>query len=344
MNHPSLKGRRVTIVGNRGGTNIGGSFERAGQQVGLNLQIMEPREAMNAPKFVRYFNWHLRGRRPTWLTTFSSKVAESSMQHESEALLVTGIAPVTAGALELLRKASVKVANYLTDDPFNEMHKAPWFLKSLPNYFSVFSPRRANLDDLRRAGCAHVEYLPFGYDPELHFPEAPAAEDGKVGGVVLFVGGADADRIPICKSIADADLPLAIYGDYWDRYAVTRPYYRGYADLATLRKATTSAAVCLCLTRKANRDGHTMRSYEIPAMRGLILAEETDDHREMFGDEGDCALFFRGTSEMVDKAKWLLGHQEEGRQMADRAYTRITGGKNTYGDRLETILDTCLNR
>ena len=73
------------------------------------------------------------------------------MQHESEALLVTGIAPLTASALELLGKASVKVANYLTDDPFNEMHKSPWFLKSLPNYFTVFSPRRANLDDLRRA-------------------------------------------------------------------------------------------------------------------------------------------------------------------------------------------------
>ena len=83
-----------------------------------------------------------------------------------------------------------------------------------------------------------------------------------------------------------------------------------------------------------------MRSYEVPAMQGVILAESTDDHKGMFGEEG--ALYFRDTPEMVDKAKWLLAHQEEGRQMADRAHTRITGGKNTYRDRLETILNTCL--
>ncbi len=87
-----------------------------------------------------------------------------------------------------------------------------------------------------------------------------------------------------------------------------------------------------------------MRSYEVPAMKGVTLAEATDDHREMFGEESDCVLFFRDTSEMVDKAKWLLVHQREGRQMADRAHARVTGGKNTYRDRLETILDTCLTR
>ena len=332
----------MTIIGNRGGTNIGGSFERAGVQLGLDLQMIEPREAMEAPNWLRRFNWYFRRHRPTWLNRFSAKVVESCARHKSEAVVVTGISAPNAEALGQLDKAGVKVANYLTDDPWNRMHRTPWFLKALPNYFAVFSPRHANLHDLRALGCKRVSYLPFGYDPELHFPEAPSNdEQATLASDVLFVGGADHDRIPICSAVAGSGLSLAIYGDYWGRSATTRPYWRGYADPSLLRKATIAANVCLCLTRTANRDSHTMRSYEVPAMKGVILAEATDDHRQMFGEEG--ALYFRDIPDMITKAKWLVAHQPEARQMAERAHTRVTAGANTYRDRLETILATCLS-
>ena len=79
-------------------------------------------------------------------------------------------------------------------------------------------------------------------------------------------------------------------------------------------------------------------------MKGVVLTEATGDHRQMFGDEGKCAGFFDGIPDLIEKAKWFMAHQGEARQMAERAYARITGGKNTYRDRLETILDICLNR
>jgi len=338
----SLRGRRITIVGNRGGTNIGESFERAARVASLDFQVIESRRAMEGPAWLRRFNWHFRAKRPTWLNSFSKQVVESCTRHESEVVVVTGISALNADALSKLNRAGIKVANYLTDDPWNPMHRAPWFFKALPNYFAVFSPRHANLDDLRAVGCKRVSYLPFAYDPELHFPEVSSKEEcAAFAADVLFVGGADKDRIPVCSAIAESGLSLAIYGDYWDRHAVTQPFYRGYADLAMLRRATAGAAVCLCLTRKANRDGHTMRSYEVPAMQAVILAESTDDHKDMFGEEG--ALYFRDIPEMISKAKWLVAHEAEARQMAARAHARITRAANTYRDRLVTILATCLN-
>jgi hypothetical protein len=51
----------------------------------------------------------------------------------------------------------IKRFNFLTDDPFNRAHYAPWFLKALPDYDVVFSPRRANIQDLLNAGCPRVE-------------------------------------------------------------------------------------------------------------------------------------------------------------------------------------------
>src|SRR5205085_1718904 len=104
-----------------------------------------------------------------------------------------------------LSRADIKVVNYLTDDPWNRAHWAPWFLKALPHYFAVFSPRHANVYDLEKLGCQHVSYLPFGYDPELHFPEEAAPDERKSLEVdLLFVGGADKDRVPICEAIAQS--------------------------------------------------------------------------------------------------------------------------------------------
>ena len=61
----------------------------------------------------------------------------------------------------------------------------------------------------------------------------------------------------------------------------------------TIRAASASAKVCLCLVRRANRDGHTMRSFEAAAIGGCILAEDTADHREIFGPEDYAARYFR---------------------------------------------------
>jgi spore maturation protein CgeB len=337
VNQSRFPRRRVTIIGNRGGTNIGSSFERAALASNLDVQFIDPRQAMSAPSWLRRFNWYLRGRRPTGLSRFSARVVEACLRHQSQMVVVTGIAGLTAGALRKLRDAGIRVANYLTDDPWNPVHRASWFLEALPEYFALFSPRRANLADLQDLGSKTVIYLPFAYDPELHFPEVPSlAESQRFSADVLFVGGADKDRIPLCAVIAESGLDLAIYGDYWDRYRRTRASWKGYADPATLRKATSAARVCLCVSRKANRDAHTMRSYEAPAMAGVILAEATDDHVKMFGKNG--ALYFADIPEMITKAKWLVTHETEARQMAEYAHARITGGINTYADRLSSIL------
>jgi spore maturation protein CgeB len=331
----------ISIVGRRGGTNVGGAFERAAVALDLPCEILEPREALEASPLVRHVNWRLRGRRPAGLRKFGQRLVERCLLRNTKVVIVTGEVGVSAGALRRLRAAGMRTANYLTDDPWNRTHRASWFLESLAIYSVVFSPRHQNLSDLHRLGCANAQYLPFAYDPEIHFAEHGGNGDTQLQSDILFVGGGDSDRVRAMLALCGAGLSVAIYGAYWGIHPRLRKAWRGYADLSTLRRATVAARACLCLTRKANRDDHTMRSYEVPAMKGIILAEKTTDHCEMFGNEGECALFFQDTSEMIEKARWLISHQAEARQMAERAYLRVTGGANTYRDRLETILKAC---
>jgi hypothetical protein len=155
---------------------------------------------------------------------------------------------------------------------------------------------------------------------------------------VLFAGGADADRLPYARALLGAGLKVALYGGYWDRHADLGPHWRGHADLATLCRVTPAAKLVLCLVRRANRDGHAMRSFEAPAMGGCLLMEDTEEHRELFGAEGECVVYFRDADEMVAKAKALLPRAEERARLAAAAHQRICSGGHTYADRLRTML------
>jgi len=229
--------------------------------------------------------------------------------------------------------------NYLTDDPWNPVFRAQWFFEALPMYDTVFSARRANMADLEKLGCPDVRYLPFGFDPKLCYPQpADAAESSRLAADILFVGGADRDRIPFIAALAGEGFSIALYGDYWERFPETRTHYRGYADPPTLRKATAVAKIALCLVRRANRDGHVMRSFEIPAIGACMLVEDTEEHREIFSAEGETVVYFRSIPEMIDKARWLLDRPAERQRLAGAVHSRIVAGCHTYRDRLAAML------
>ncbi len=335
-----MERRRITIVGNPSPFHVGAHFLNAARELNLDVSFCDVTRAYSANRIWRTINWRLLGRRPGRLNIFGSEVLKACERTQPAILLSTGLAPINRATILALREMNVRCANFLTDDPWNPAHRAAWFFEALPHYDFVFSPRRANLEDLHSLRCASVHYLPFAYAPEVHFPEPVTdVEQNQLESDVMFAGGADADRVPYFEALREAGLRVILYGHDWQKHSKLASWFRGHADPATLRKAVASAKVCLCLVRHANRDGHAMRSYEVPAMDGVSLAEATNDHNEIFGEEG--ALYFRDIPEMITKAEWLVAHQAEARQMAERAHSRITKGANTYRNRLETILEMC---
>ena len=133
--------------------------------------------------------------------------------------------------------------------------------------------------------------------------------------------------------------PVALVGGYWDRFSATRPYALGHKSPETLCDWTAAAKVNLCLVRRANRDGHVMRSFEIAAVGGCMLAEDTDEHREIFGPDGATVLYFRSPAEAVAKARVLIANPTERARLSASIRTRIVAGRHTYRERLASMLD-----
>lgn len=332
---------KLLIVGNRSGTNVGGCLERAAAELGIDTHVAEAKMAMDAPLWVNRFNWWLRGRRPTRLEAFGRHVVGLCEKWRPEWLLATGIAPLSARVLSAVGSLGVRTANYLTDDPWNPAHRAGYFMKALPLYDRVFSPRRANLTDLSQLGCADVSYLPFAYAPELHFAELAASNEevDRFACDVFFAGAADADRAPIIAGLIEAGFKVGLYGAFWERFPATAKHTRGQADPRTLRQAIGGAKVALCLVRRANRDGSSMRTFELAATGACMLVEDTAEHREIFGAEGMAVVYFASIAEMIEELRWLLQHDEARSRLAHAAHRLIRSGRHTYKDRLLAMLE-----
>jgi spore maturation protein CgeB len=333
---------RLVMVGNPGEVHVGAHLYQAASQLGYTVKFCDSGRAFEGSNWWwRKANWHLRFHRPARLMEFGRLLARDCRDFSAHCLLSTGIAPIDETALQGIGRLGVRRINFLTDDPWNQAHYASWFMKALPHYDQVFSPRRANLEDLHRVGCRNVSYLPFAYAAGAHFSDPPLAaeEHRRLAADVIFAGGADRDRLPWIKALIDAGFSLALYGGYWDRERYTKRYSRGIVGAREIRRAVGAAKVALCLVRRANRDGHAMRTFELAAMEACILAEDTAEHREILGDNGEGALYFRSCPEMVEKTHWLLEHGAERRRLAVSARNRLLAGRNTYADRLVSMLE-----
>jgi spore maturation protein CgeB len=80
-----------------------------------------------------------------------------------------------------------------------------------------------------------------------------------------------------------------------------------------------------------------MRTFEAAACGACLLVEDTEEHREIFAD---TVTYFQTPDELVHQARGLLADPDRRKASAEASYHRIvTDGRNTYADRLRTILE-----
>lgn len=336
----------LLIVGCGEAGHMGNYLARAANALQIPCELVDVSQAEAKNRYVQKFYWHFRGKRPVHLREFAQQVVNTCDAQTPKIVLTTGgRVPLDREDIGALRSRGIKVINYSTDDPWNPKLRAPYFMATLAEYDEVFTPRHSNIADFLRCGVHRVSYLPFAYDSNIHRPwfgpsfcEDPHSSPSDV----LFVGGCDADRLPILGALADAGLTLALFGGYWDRHDNTRPFARGIVSQDAIRAASATAKTTLCLVRRANRDGHAMRSFEAAAIGGCIIAEDTSDHRELFGPEGHAACYFDSVDALVQTVKRLVGDPYRRAAMTVNLRKRMHERSDTYEDRLLKIVKTAM--
>lgn len=247
-------------------------------------------------------------------------------------------------ALDSYRRLSPATVwvNINPDDPFNIDSRGATnaeVLKSL-SFFDLYCTWSRRLaTSLPHAGCRRVIYLPFGYDRDKHRPPLDRVE--VVPGLVTFVGAWDEHREQQLMSLADFD--LRIYGEAWSRVARDSPLARKVVAKNVygeeLARIVAKSAVSLNLLRSQNNGSHNMRTFEIPAMGGLMLTTRSLEQQEVL-PENEACLMFSDNDELRQKIQWTVQNPTEALNIRKRGCELVQG--NTYDARANILIDAIL--
>lgn len=314
---------------------VGASLDHAANEMGVSCGYVNSDLARSGPRLVRALLWRFCNRRPPRIGWYNRLLTESCTVQRPQLLLLAGNLPVYASVPKLMRKLGGRTAIWLTDDPWNPGSYTHRLLKLIAECDVVFSPRTSNLIQLEELAPGRVQYLPFGFDPRFFY--SLKNETTQHTNDVFFAGGADQDRALVIKALADAGAKIGLYGDYWNRYRETKNLNLGYASPSELASLIAQSLVSLSLVRHENRDGHSMRTFELAACGAAILAEDTPEHRNIYG--ANAALYFSTEQELISGFQAIRQNDELRKRLSASALEICSDGKHSYSTRLQTIVE-----
>ncbi len=229
--------------------------------------------------------------------------------------------------------------NINPDDPYNLASRAASnsnVTESLSFFDAYCIWSHPIADRLRADGCTKVIYLPFGYDATYHVPHESPHQT--VPALISFIGSWDKEREAVLAQLAGHN--VSIHGNSWERAARAFPLSSSlsYRDVFGLEMATiiASSAICLNLLRPQNRGSHNMRTFEIPAMGGLMLTSRTAEQQAFFPENEACYMY-ADVAELKAKIEYILANKQEANRVRARGMELVR--EHSYTNRARFILN-----
>jgi spore maturation protein CgeB len=266
-------------------------------------------------------------------------------QRDFDLVFVDGVELMGPALVQDLKRKYGTVVNYNIDDPFGKRDGRRWrlYLRAVPFYDLVVVLRDCNVPEAFAAGAKKVLRVRMSADEIAHAPRILKEEDHvRWNSQVAFVGTWMPERGPFLARLVELGVPLAIYGDRWHKareFSVLRPHWRkaGLYDDDTYAKAIQCAHVNLGLLSKGNRDLSTTRSFEIPSLGGVLCAERTSEHAELYRENHE-AVFWDTPEECAQKCLQLLQDHDHRRNLAVNGRNRCLQNYTTNEHVLAQVL------
>lgn len=332
-----MNARRVLIVGSRAQGALEHAYAAGFRAHGVDIEVFDPEGSLTTVRRSRVLN------RLTWqLQHFAvGRALEARITGgpSADAVLVFKGYFLPLSAIRRARAASrVPWLNFNPDSPFDpgRSTSSRHIRAALREYDAYLTWSRALVTRLSEHGVSRPVYLPFAYDPNAHFPSDDV--DPSLAEKVVFVGSYDSQRAELLLALAD--LPLVVYGNAWDRLPSRSPLrrcIRGPAIFgAELRRVVTSSLATINILRPQNVGSHNMRTFEVPAMGGLMLTSRSEEQQAFFPDRV-ASLMYSSAPELREIVQGLIHGRYD--TTAIRARAREGAQQHSYPVRARAILD-----
>jgi spore maturation protein CgeB len=246
--------------------------------------------------------------------------------------------------LQELTSKGFKLANYNPDHPFIITSSGSGN-KNVTDSVGLYDLHFCYQHQLQREieqrfGIA-TAFLPFAYDDD----DVSYIEPGGITEVnrVCFQGNPDDYRANIINMLADAGIPVDVYGHKWNKTAVAGKKDVRIFPIASRKefwKMNQEYRLQLNLFREYNFGSHNMRTFEVPVVGGIELAPYSEEQAEFF-EEGKEIFFFRDVAEIIQRVRDILSlPQETIQHVRGNARMRSLTSGYSFADRAKTVLRT----
>jgi spore maturation protein CgeB len=263
-------------------------------------------------------------------------------QHQPTHILVFKGMQLYPQTIQTLKNLGCFVANYNPDHPFifsGSGSGNQYVTDAVPYYDLHFCYSKLLMQTIEKNYGLPTVFLPFGYELSNEVYEKAQQQQEIVA--PCFIGNPDKERIAFINSLLKEGVNLTIYGHNWERY------FRSNSQL-TLAPACYQQDYWLTLQRyrvqinvlrKHNVDSHNMRTFEIGAIGGVQLANDTTEHREFFEENKEIFLF-TDIKDCVAKINGLLKTPEkEIKIIRQKAHQKSIKYDYSYRNRTKTLIE-----
>ncbi len=263
-------------------------------------------------------------------------IASLKQEQPDLVLIVKGRTLSADALLEILRVVKDRpVVNFNPDSPWDASNRSQRLLETIPLYHAHFTWNKQLVARFLDAGAKEAHYLPFAYDPELHFPVESSACTADYDAV--FVGTYSPERDRVLGTVDR--VKIAIAGNGWERARhIPREWVRskalyGEQAIRFLHRGTTA----INILRPQNAGSHNMRTFEIPASAAPMIASRSEEHETWFR-ESDEAEYFEDARELSEKIRRLANDPAHRAALSKNGYERVR--EETYAKRAQTMINT----
>lgn len=240
-----------------------------------------------------------------------------------------------------LKAESRAVICYNPDNPYNTKSCGDEIRACIGHYDRYGTWSRSVMEKLEADGQSDVRYVTFA-TPSLTNGISNKACPTTFKYTISFVGNADEYRIRVVSDLARMWKQLGndchdihLFGWGWN--ALMDVSIHVNVDKTEYASIVRNSMISMNILRKANKNSVNMRTFEIPAFRGLMLHENSQEAKRIYPDN-HMAIYYANGADAAIKVDKIKNNMSHILSIRIAAYRHAHKYEQSYSKRMHSLL------
>ena len=261
----------------------------------------------------------------------TQKIKNFLNKNDIEILIIFKGIELNTTIFKILKKKKIFLINIYTDDPYNLNSSATSSVNIYKNikYFELFciwsEKLKKRLENQFKTN--NFYYLPFGFSKKQH----KISRNKIIKQKISFVASFDNHRLKVLNQLQKK---IEIYGNAWPSYL--KHNINNFIRNKDFSKVVHESEISLNILKQQNLLSHNMRTFEIPAMNGLMLTTRSEEQHKYFPENKACYMY-ENIKELNYKIDFILKNPKAALKVRKTGYK--LSKKHSYENRLKKLIN-----